>query len=68
MTKKIDFKSLGEEDRKSKFDELNKELMKLKSQVSRGTQTKNSGKIRVIKKNIARILTITNMKKTGGGD
>ena len=68
MAKKTDFKTLGEEERKTMLSELYKELMKLKSQVSRGTQPENPGKIRAIKRNIARILTISNVKKTGGDE
>ena len=45
---------------------MRKEIMKLKAQVSRGTQPENPGKIRALKRMIARILTIQNQKKTGG--
>ncbi len=38
--------------------ELRKELIKLNTQVATGTNLKNPGQIKKIKKNIARILTI----------
>jgi len=37
--------------------ELKKDLMKLQSQLSTGTNLESPGKVRQIKKNIARILT-----------
>ncbi len=37
--------------------ELKKELMKLNAQVSRGTPPENPGKIRALKRAIARVLT-----------
>lgn len=40
-----------------KLLELRKELIKLNAQVATGTQLKNPGQLRVVKKNIARILT-----------
>ena len=42
---------------KSKLLELRKELIKLNAQVATGTQLKNPGQLRVVKKSIARILT-----------
>ena len=65
-TKKNELKNLNKPEAKLKVVELKKELMKLKAQVSRGTPPENPGKIRVIKKNIARILTYQNQKITGG--
>ncbi len=53
---------MGELDLENKLVELKKELMKINSQVATGTIPKNPGKIRVIKRTIARILTIKNQK------
>ena len=64
--KNNELKVLNKTEAKAKIMELKKELMKLKAQVSRGTPPENPGKIRVIKKNIARILTYQNQKITGG--
>ena len=46
-----------------RISELNKELMKLRSQVASGTVPKNPGRIRVIKKTIARIHTINSARE-----
>jgi len=50
-----------------KIVELKKELMKLKSQVARGTPPENPGKIRSLKRNVAKILTMLSKKKQVGG-
>ena len=46
-----------------RISELNKELMKLRSQVASGTVPKNPGRIKVIKKTIARIHTINSARE-----
>lgn len=48
---------------KSKLIELRKELIKLNAQVATGTAIKNPGQIKQTKKTIARILTLSNIKK-----
>ena len=65
MAKKLDIKNMNKEEMKKKMAELKMELMKLKSQVSRGTPPENPGRIRSIKRTIARMLTFMN-QKTGG--
>lgn len=52
-----DIRAMPREDRLKKLEELRLELMKLRTQALLGT-LENPGKIRVIKKTIARILTI----------
>ena len=49
-------------DIEKKIIELNKELMKLNSQIATGTIPKSPGKIRELKKIIAKIMTIKNEK------
>ncbi|MBI2664747.1 50S ribosomal protein L29 [Candidatus Woesearchaeota archaeon] len=56
--------NLKSEALESRLLELQKELMKLRSQVASGTIPKSSGKIRLIKKTIARINTINTRRKT----
>lgn len=56
--KKKEIKSLKENELKSKLDELKKELIREKSQAS--SNPRNPGKMKLIKKNIARILTAMN--------
>ena len=65
--KKNDLIKLENTKLKENLVELKKELMKLKSQVSRGTPPENPGRIRAIRRTIARILTIMNMRKISGG-
>jgi large subunit ribosomal protein L29 len=61
--KKNELKAMTLQDLAKRKVELNMELMKLKSQVARGTPPENPGRIRAIRKTIARILTIQNGKK-----
>ena len=49
---------LKDEVLEGKLHELNKELMKFRSQVASGTIPRSPGRIRVIRKTIARIHTI----------
>tara|TARA_Y100000310_G_C20138123_1_gene559000 strand:+ start:316 stop:528 length:213 start_codon:yes stop_codon:yes gene_type:complete len=63
-----ELKAMGKEDLNSKLSEVRKELIKLRTQVSRGTTLKNPGQIKQIKKTIARILTIQKMKEVGKKD
>ena len=50
--------SLKDDAMRDKLTELRKELMKFKSQVAAGTIPRNPGKIKTIKRTIARIHTI----------
>lgn len=61
--KKSELKNLNKEESLKKMKELKMELMKLRAQVARGTPPENPGKIRAIRKTIARILTYKNQKK-----
>ena len=57
---------LNDEEINKRLIELKKELMKLKAQVARGTPAENPGKIRALKRAIARILTFKTVKQKGG--
>lgn len=48
----------------SKLNELKKELMKINTQISTGSNPENPGKIKQIKKTIAKILTILKVKSS----
>ena len=63
MKQTKEFRTLGPEEIKNKLDELKKELMKEGVHTSSGTAPPNPGKIRQIKKNVARLLTILNQKE-----
>lgn len=65
--RKSELKNLSKEETNKKITELKMELMKLRAQVSRGTPPENPGKIRSIKRTIARILTFQNQKIEAGG-
>ena len=50
--------ALGREERDNKLKELRLELIKLNSQVATGTPPKNSGQIKRLKKDIAKIMLL----------
>ena len=53
---------MNEQDLELKVLELKKELMKINSQIATGTVPKSPGKVREMKRTIAKVLTITNEK------
>jgi large subunit ribosomal protein L29 len=55
--KRTEVMRLSASEREQKLDETRIELMKLRSQAATGTAQKGSGKIRALRKMIARILT-----------
>jgi large subunit ribosomal protein L29 len=57
-----EFRGLAREELSSRMMELKRELLKLNVEVASGANTSSPGKIRQVKKNIARILTILNEK------
>ncbi|MAG50160.1 50S ribosomal protein L29 [archaeon] len=63
ILKKNELKQASEASLKNKLEELKKELMRLNAQVSTGTPPENPGKIKLIKKTIAKILTKLNEKE-----
>lgn len=56
-------REFNEDDLKSKLVELKGDLSKLKSESAKGTLKKETGKIKWIRRDIARIQTIMNEKK-----
>lgn len=57
IIKKSELKLMKKSDVENKLVELKKELMKFNAQVAIGTVPENAGKIRVVKKTIARLNT-----------
>ena len=55
---------MNEFDLDNKLIELKKELMKLNSQIAIGTVPKSPGKVKEIKRTIAKILSVNNEKIT----
>jgi ribosomal protein L29 len=51
--------ALSKSERDKKMSELKMELLKLNAQVSQGTVLKSPGQVKVVKKTIARLNTIT---------
>ncbi|MAG52925.1 MAG: 50S ribosomal protein L29 [Nanoarchaeota archaeon] len=64
MSKKVkELKELGSEGLTKRLEEMKKELMKYRGQISTGTPTENPGQVRNVKRTIARIKTIVKLKK-----
>ena len=57
-----ELKILNESELENKSLELKKELMKINSQIAIGTLPKSPGKIKEMKRTIAKILTVKNEK------
>jgi|TARA_B100001750_G_C15088281_1_gene389378 large subunit ribosomal protein L29 len=51
---------MKEQDLTNRLNELQSELSKLRTSAARGTIAKDSGKIRTVKRNIARVNTMIN--------
>jgi large subunit ribosomal protein L29 len=56
---------MNQTDLKEKLSELKSELLKLKSERAKGTLKKETGSIRWVRRDIARILTILEEKRKG---
>ena len=66
--KLVDVRKMKPDELEGKLLELRAELTKLKTASARGTIAKESGKIKNLRRNIARMLTVMNeMKNDGGG-
>lgn len=65
-----DVLKLTPKEREEKIKELKKELIKLKSQIAMGSLPESPGKVKAIKRTIARILTLSKRAKspTKGGN
>ncbi len=61
-----ELKAMNEIDLENKSIELKKELMKVNSQIAIGTLPKSPGKVKEMKRTIAKILTIRRIKQQGG--
>ena len=62
-----ELKKMKTEELEAKLSELKAELVKLRSASARGTIGKQSGKIRILRHNIAMILTVIHELKSAGG-
>ncbi len=55
-----DIRAMSSEDRRKRLTELRTELMRLKTMIKAGGAVENPGRIRELRKTIARMLTIEN--------
>jgi large subunit ribosomal protein L29 len=62
ILRKRELKQLLPEEREKKLVELRTELVKLRTSVKSGGNVDNVGRIRELKRTIARILTVENLK------
>ena len=62
ILKKTELKQLNKQTAEEKLNELRKELMKANSQVAMGTMPENPGRIREIKRTIAKLIVIIKEK------
>ena len=65
MSKKSkELKGASVQELQSKLTEMKKEMIKINAQIASGTQLKNPGQAKMVKKSIARILTEITAKGT----
>ena len=62
ILKKTELKQLNKQTAKEKLNELRKELMKANSQIAMGTMPENPGRIREIKRTIAKLIILIKEK------
>lgn len=60
MKRMKELRQVSQSELKGKLEQLRKDLMKANAQISTGTPPENPGKVRLIKKTIARINFILN--------
>jgi large subunit ribosomal protein L29 len=57
-----DVRKLTDKDFESKMSEIKKELLKLRAQRSAGSSPENPGRIKALRRTVARMITIQNQK------
>lgn len=65
MLKATEVRAMPREDRKTRLSDLRRELMQERGVQAMGGSTPNPGKIRTLRREIARILTIQNEERHG---
>ena len=61
--KNNEIRKMNKQELSAKLLELKKDLIKINAQVAAGTVPENSGNVKVVKKTVARIMTIMNEHK-----
>ncbi len=64
LIRKSEFRQMTEMQLKEKLGELRKEMLKINAQRSTKTTPENPGRIKAVRKTIARILTVQHQMKT----
>jgi large subunit ribosomal protein L29 len=64
LINKKDLKNMSKEELRSKFQDLKKELIKENAQIAVGTTPKSPGKVKQMKKTIARIIPLLKSHET----
>lgn len=62
LIKKSELKNLNNQSINERISEFNKELMKLNTQRAVGTAIENPGRIRLLRRTIAKLLTVQTMR------
>jgi len=65
IIKNKDLKNMNVQDMSNRLTELRKELMRLNAQKARGTPPENPGKIRLLKRTIAKLIMFSEQKSGG---
>ena len=63
ILRKSEIKQLNKQATEEKITELRKELMKVNSQIAMGTMPENPGRVKIIKKTIAKLIISNKNKK-----
>ncbi len=66
VLKSSELRKIEKADLEEKILELRRELAKLRSSSGRGTIKKDSGSVKSVRRNIARVLTVMNEKRVEG--
>jgi len=64
IIRRNEFKQLNIQSAEEKMKELRKELMKVNSQIAMGTMPENPGRVKEIKKTIAKLIIFIKYKKS----
>ena len=65
MLKASEIRKMKDEEIQEKLSELRAELAKLKAGSARGTLRKETGKVKAVRRTIARLLTVLNERRLG---
>jgi large subunit ribosomal protein L29 len=67
IIRRKEIKQMSEKEIQNKINELKKQLMRINAQIAVGTTPESPGKVKTVKRTIAKLLTELKNKKKGGG-